>query len=68
MYQIAKARLGELFARIAESGELILPLVTATERRLELDRSITHDMKRLSAEMQAAQAVPKRTPKNGKEE
>ena len=26
MYQIAKARLGELFARIAESGELILPL------------------------------------------
>ncbi|MBN8757574.1 MULTISPECIES: DNA repair ATPase [Variovorax] len=62
-------RLADAMLQIAVTyRELILPLVTATERRLELDRSITHDMKRLSAEMQAAQAVPKRTPKNGKEE
>lgn len=26
MYQIEKARLGELFARMAASGELILPV------------------------------------------
>ncbi len=33
MYQIAKARLGELFARIAESGELILPLESSGKQR-----------------------------------
>jgi len=47
--------------------ELILPLVTATERRLELDRSIKQDMERLAAEVQAARGVVKRSPKPDKE-
>jgi hypothetical protein len=42
--------------------ELILPLVTATERRLELDRSIKQDMERLAAEVHATRAAPKRAP------
>ena len=42
--------------------ELILPLVTATERRLELDRSIKQDMERLAAEVQATRVAPKRVP------
>jgi hypothetical protein len=56
-------RLADAMLQIAVTyRELILPLVTATERRLELDRSIKQDMERLAAEVQASRAAPKRTP------
>ncbi len=54
-------RLAEAMLQIAVTyRELILPLVTATERRLELDRTIRHDMERLAAEMQGTKAAAKR--------
>lgn len=57
-------RLADAMLQIAVTyRELILPLVTATERRLELDRSITKDMERLAAEVQATRAAPRRTPR-----
>jgi hypothetical protein len=56
-------RLADAMLQIAVTyRELILPLVTATERRLELDRSIRQDMERLAAEVQATRATPKRAP------
>ncbi|MGQ3000215.1 MAG: ATP-binding protein, partial [Variovorax sp.] len=56
-------RLAEAMLQIAVTyRELILPLVTATERRLELDRTIRHDMERLAAEMQGTKAAAKRPP------
>jgi hypothetical protein len=61
-------RLADAMLQIAVTyRELILPLVTATERRLELDRSIKQDMERLAAEVQAARSVVKRSPKPDKE-
>jgi ATPase involved in DNA repair/ATPase family associated with various cellular activities (AAA) len=56
-------RLADAMLQIAVTyRELILPLVTATERRLELDRSIRQDMERLAAEVQATRAAPRRAP------
>jgi hypothetical protein len=61
-------RLADAMLQIAVTyRELILPLVTATERRLELDRSITKDMERLASEVQATRAAPKRPPKPDKD-
>ncbi|MGJ7573206.1 DNA repair ATPase [Variovorax sp. RB2P76] len=58
-------RLADAMLQIAVTyRELILPLVTATERRLELDRSIKQDMERLASELRPA---PKRTSKPDKE-
>ncbi len=58
-------RLADAMLQIAVTyRELILPLVTATERRLELDRSIKQDMERLASELRPA---PKRTSKPEKE-
>jgi len=57
-------RLADAMLQIAVTyRELILPLVTATERRLELDRSIAQNMERLAAEAMATRAQPKRMPK-----
>ena len=57
-------RLADAMLQIAVTyRELILPLVTATERRLELDRSIAQNMERLAAEAMATRAQPKRTPR-----
>lgn len=57
-------RLADAMLQIAVTyRELILPLVTATERRLELDRSIAQNMERLAAEAMATRAQPKRVPK-----
>lgn len=54
-------RLADAMLQIAVTyRELILPLVTATERRLELDRSIKQDMERLASELRFA---PKRASK-----
>ncbi|MFM9925083.1 DNA repair ATPase [Variovorax sp. H27-G14] len=62
-------RLADAMLQIAVTyRELILPLVTATERRLELDRSIKQDMERLASEVQAARGVPKRSPKTDKDQ
>lgn len=62
-------RLADAMLQIAVTyRELILPLVTATERRLELDRSIKQDMERLAADVHATRAVPKRGPKSDKEQ
>ncbi|CAA2110258.1 DNA repair ATPase [Variovorax paradoxus] len=62
-------RLADAMLQIAVTyRELILPLVTATERRLELDRSITKDMERLASEVQATRAARPRTPKPDKEQ
>jgi len=62
-------RLADAMLQIAVTyRELILPLVTATERRLELDRSIKQDMERLAADVHATRAVPKRGPKPDKEQ
>jgi len=56
-------RLADAMLQIAVTyRELILPLVTATERRLELDRSIAQNMERLAAQAMATRAQPKRTP------
>jgi hypothetical protein len=62
-------RLADAMLQIAVTyRELILPLVTATERRLELDRSITQDMERLAAEVNATRTAPRRTPKPDKDQ
>jgi hypothetical protein len=62
-------RLADAMLQIAVTyRELILPLVTATERRLELDRSIKQDMERLAADVHATRVVPKRGPKPDKEQ
>lgn len=54
-------RLADAMLQIAVTyRELILPLVTATERRLELDRSIAQNMERLAAEAMTMRAAPKR--------
>jgi hypothetical protein len=61
-------RLADAMLQIAVTyRELILPLVTATERRLELDRSIKQDMERLAAEVQASRLAPRRPPKSDKD-
>uniref|UniRef100_UPI000D37CE1D DNA repair ATPase n=1 Tax=unclassified Variovorax TaxID=663243 RepID=UPI000D37CE1D len=61
-------RLADAMLQIAVTyRELILPLVSATERRLELDRTITRDMERLASEVQAARTAPRRAPKPDKE-
>ena len=57
-------RLADAMLQIAVTyRELILPLVTATERRLELDRSIAQNMERLAAEAMATRTPPKRASK-----
>ncbi|WP_445287930.1 DNA repair ATPase [Variovorax atrisoli] len=62
-------RLADAMLQIAVTyRELILPLVTATERRLELDRSIAQNMERLAAEAMATRTPVKRTPKPDKEQ
>ncbi|MET3392652.1 hypothetical protein ABIC33_003310 [Variovorax sp. 1140] len=61
-------RLADAMLQIAVTyRELILPLVTATERRLELDRSIAQNMERLAAEAMTMRAVPKRASEPDKE-
>ncbi len=62
-------RLADAMLQIAVTyRELILPLVTATERRLELDRSIAQNMERLAAEAMSMRAVPKRASDPDKEQ
>jgi len=62
-------RLADAMLQIAVTyRELILPLVTATERRLELDRSIAQNMERLAAEAMSMRAVPKRASEPDKEQ
>ncbi|WP_432725994.1 DNA repair ATPase [Variovorax sp. W6] len=62
-------RLADAMLQIAVTyRELILPLVTATERRLELDRSIAQNMERLAAEAMATRTPVKRAPKPDKEQ
>ncbi|MET3461550.1 DNA repair ATPase [Variovorax atrisoli] len=62
-------RLADAMLQIAVTyRELILPLVTATERRLELDRSIAQNMERLAAEAMSMRAAPKRASEPDKEQ
>ncbi|RTD98680.1 AAA family ATPase [Variovorax atrisoli] len=62
-------RLADAMLQIAVTyRELILPLVTATERRLELDRSIAQNMERLAAEAMTMRAAPKRASEPDKEQ
>lgn len=62
-------RLADAMLQIAVTyRELILPLVTATERRLELDRSIAQNMERLAVEAMSMRAAPKRASEPDKEQ